>query len=100
MALIQLSAETITVSTTAIGITESLRGGNIITAVFQHRAGGRVNGLASAVPDLNGGNGEFDFGPGDSWEVVGFQDIRDFKMVKQNGLTDATIEVQLLGRPA
>lgn len=105
MALRQISAETITVQGTAIGITSTKlvdASGNtldIVRAHFQHRSGGKIFALASATPAAAGGNGEQQFTVGDDWEVIGFDDLKTFKMIKQTGEADAVIDVQLEGAP-
>ncbi len=105
MALKQLSSETITVSTAAIGITSSLlvdttgRLYNVIHADFQHRSGGKINCLAQATPVAAGGNGETQRSIGDEWRVIGYSDLVTFKMVKQTGEADAVVDVQLYGTP-
>jgi len=103
MALIQQAAETITVDT-AIGITASLletTGAplNRFVADFQHRSGGKIFGLASAAPDAAGGNGEKEYVVGSEWKVTGYEDIKNFKMIKQTGESNATVDVQLYGTP-
>lgn len=108
MALAQLSAETITVSTSAIGVTDSLINtttGQVVVPKaevklikFQHRAGGNIWGIVG-TPDYDGGNGEEQFKVGHEWEVVGQDDIQGFKMIKLNGASNATVDVQLYGAP-
>lgn len=99
MALNEQSAETITVSSTAIGITSGLLTSRVFMARMQHRAGGMINHLISSTPVAGGGAGECQRTIGEEWEVWGANDLRDFKMIKQTAESDATIDVQLYGAP-
>ena len=97
MALVALSAETITVSTTAIGPTASKVTTKVISASFSHRSGGKLFHLTSSAPVAGGGNGEFGQNITDMWEIWGNDNIRNFKMIKQTGEADATIDIQYWG---
>ena len=104
MALVQQAAETITVAGTATGVTSSLledsgKPLNRFVAKFQHRSGGKIYGLASASPGAGGGNGEEGVIAGDEWTVTGYEDLKNFKMIKRTSESDAIVDVQLYGTP-
>tara|TARA_Y100000034_G_scaffold88013_1_gene105583 strand:+ start:268 stop:600 length:333 start_codon:yes stop_codon:yes gene_type:complete len=104
VALRQISEEQIIVSTASIGITSTLlvdANGNtvgIIHADFQHRSGGIIQINAQTAPAADGSVG-IERTIGDEWRVIGFEDLKNFRMIKQTGESDAVVNVTLFGAP-
>lgn len=102
MALKHLFEEDITVSTTAIGITStdlvdsSGNTLNVVKAIFQHKSGGKIFESAKSTP-VAGGSDLKHRQIGDEWEVIGFDDLKNYLMIIGTGESDATINVQGFG---
>jgi len=104
MALRQLSEEQITVSTSSIGITSTLLTNaagadlGILMVTMQHRSGGKIQVNANTAPAADGSVGD-EKTIGDEWKISGWDDINNFRMIKQTSESDATINVMLFGAP-
>ena len=107
MALTQIGGEVITVSTVVIGITSTLlvdSDGNTLNvkeAIFQHESGGQIRGDAEKVPGAPAADGSEGrrFSATAEWKVTGFDDLVNFRMIKETGVDDAIVGVQLFGAP-
>jgi hypothetical protein len=111
-----LASEQLTVSSSAVGITaaklKATTGDtqplDIIKAFFHHDGGGKIyhaetwpaRGDVAAVsdPSNTGANGEIPQQPGDKWAVSGLEAVTEWKAIKNDGSSDATIAIQIYGR--
>lgn len=100
MALRQLGDETVTVSTTAIGFTAAeinpTKPG-IVTAKVYVDTGGPIRINSSSTPTADGTEGSPLVYAGGDVTVSGPDDIKNFKMIKATGGSDATVRVQFFG---
>ena len=104
MALKLLAQESLTVSTTAVGITASvLRDSdsqplNIIEAHMAHVSGGAVFHSSSATAPVGGGTaGEIPQANPDKWVITGREDIEAWQGIVKTSEADATINMALYG---
>jgi hypothetical protein len=104
MALVQISEEQITVSSSSIGVTSTLlvdTSGDVTgvkIARFAHESGGIIRVNAKTAPAANGTVGAQKT-IGDEWQVSGFDDLNNFRMIKETSESDATVNVMLFGTP-
>lgn len=96
-----LGQESLTISTSALGITAALYAnsvGNVVKATIQHIAGGDVYHSVSSTTQSNAGaNGEKKSTVGDVWEVRNLEDIKLWKGIIASGEADATLQIELDG---
>ena len=102
--LVDVSEEQLTISGTALGITDAkLRDSatpaqplNIVRATFHHQAGGDIyHSSITADPSNSGATGEIFQGVGSRWVVKGRGAIVAWRAKKASGADDATIQVTL-----
>lgn len=102
MALVALATEEITVGGAAIGITATLlvdADGKTLGAVmakFQHASGGDIHSNPVNTPVAADGD-DFKRSVGNIWEVWGYDDLTNFKMIAQTGESDAKVVMHLFG---
>lgn len=102
MALVAIATEVITVSTIKIGITPTLlvdTNGDptrAIYAKFQHSSGGAIHTNPLNDPVQADGD-DFKRVITSVWEVWGYDDMKNFQMIKQSGESDAEIVVHIFG---
>ena len=96
-AKVVIGDETITVSTVAIGPTTAEVSNRVDLATFHLVSGGTLNWRIGNTPIAAGGAGETGQVADDHWEVSGFQNIRDFLMVKRTAESDAIVGVVYWG---
>lgn len=96
MSLVQIGGENVTVGTTAIGPTASEVTDEVIVAEFEHLSGGAIFMQTQATPTSSGTNGDFSAEQGERWRVWGHDEVLDFLMVRQGGVS-ATVAVQYFG---
>ncbi len=104
MALTQKGDETITVSGTAIGFSSgeypdsSNTNGNVQEALVYVESGGPIRWNAFATPTGGGSEGSpLKYASDTPLRVIGVTDIQGFKMIKDTGVSDATIRVAFFG---
>ena len=93
----RLFGEDITVSTTAIGPTVVNIPSGTIMASFVCRTGGKIIWNITTIPIDTGAAGDVPQQTDDRWEIWGYDNIIDMKMIKQNGQSDQTVAVQYFG---
>jgi hypothetical protein len=100
MALVQRGDETITVSTTAIGFTAAeIAPTNefVREAKVYIESGGPVRWNANQDPTAGGSEGSPLAYAKTTLHVVGSEDLANFKMIKDTGVSDATVRVAYFG---
>ena len=96
MSLVQIGGEDVTVTDTAIGPTASEVTDEVVMAEFEHRSGGAIFMQTKATPVAAGGSGDFSADIGDRWRVWGHDEVLNFLMVRQGGVS-ATVAAQYFG---
>lgn len=101
MALTQQGDESITVSSTAIGFTSTeipADKGNVIEADVYVESGGPIRWNATSTPTAGGSEGSPLVYADGIIKVIG--SLGTFKMIKDTGVSDATVRVVYLGSAA
>ena len=101
MALVKIGVEAFTVSTSVLSPDDgSVINGETLLAVFHHRSGGNIYQNISSDPTAGGATGDHPQYAEDMWQVWGYDNIKNFRMIKQSGADDAVVHVQYYGTGA
>lgn len=96
-ALVQRDGENITVSSTAIGPTAAKVTSEVMAASFWLKSGGKIHHNTKTTPTAAGVTGDIGCILDEKWEVLGHDEVLNFRMVKQTGEADAVVAVQYYG---
>lgn len=92
MALVKVNGENLAVTTAAVvKPTASKVTGRVIMATFHHRSGGKLNCNVGTNPTGAGVTGDWGQQVEDKWEIWGYPNVLDFRMIGQTGAADATV---------
>jgi hypothetical protein len=99
--LVHSGQEQLTVSSSPLGITAALITGNIVQARIQHAAGGDIYWTTSSTTANDAGsNGEHRMTTGllqgNELVLKGLKAITDWRAIKLNSASDATLQIELL----